>query len=245
MFINKAFLSSLIMAALTASSGGSNAPVFSRELLSSHVQQAFRKLHQRESHQRESHQQPRKLNVAQCEEDIDDFHADNRDLGEALENYDDEYDEAEEACDDDASVCTINEDRFPSTPLYIAACKKADGEMWETDYIVQCTATVDGETSSFSHIFLNEDLCVPKDSTACDPKDIQSSVQEDVNDALDLLEAVVAIQSEDSLECAFGMTVTDPAGVTSRSGQLQVPSASPAHKSFVVGALLMAIAVFV
>ena len=194
-------------------------------------------------------QQERGLDTAQCLAELTVFNAANPGILVALEDYDDEYDAALEECSDaeqgTSFECVIDEDTFPSTPLYMEACQQAGGEIWEYDYIVQCTATVNGETQTVSNVFLNQDNCFPKDSEACDRQEIQSEIETTVNEQLNLLEAIVEAFSEDSLSCDFGIAVTDPEGVTTKSGNLQVSSAAETpNKNFSWVATFLAVGAF-
>lgn len=93
----------------------------------------------------------------QCYDDFVAFYDANPALGAALEEYHAEFADASDACFQDSNVyvCTIDEDTFPSTPIFAAACDTAGGIMYEYDYVTQCTGVVDGERLTFRETVLN------------------------------------------------------------------------------------------
>ena len=163
----------------------------------------------------------------QCNADAEAFYDANPALEAALEDWDDDYDAAYSAScgDENALVCTLNEDTFPSTPVFAAACTDAGGNIFEYDYVIQCTATVDGESVTARHTMLNVDECFPP-SDACDPEEIGQEIESEVNVALDELEALLEeLETGLSVNCEFGLSVSNQAGqVILRSGSVNLSS---------------------
>lgn len=188
----------------------------------------------------------RALNLQQCRDDLDDLAIANPELGAALDNYGAEFDDSTFNCFQSSDICSVNEDNFPSTPLYAQACANAGGSIFEYDYILSCTISADGQTESFTLETLNVDVCFPKTDSCSSPSTIAGGLASETNEALDELELLVGLADGASLSCTFDLTLEDSSGnVLFRESGNTGSSAVGFGAAYVVGIVAMATAFLV
>ena len=156
---------------------------------------------------------------AECEAERDTLAADPNLL--AFEaNYTAEFDAATDACtaglEQGDFTCDIDEDTFPTTPPYIAACTTAGGVIYERDIKVTCQFKAGDQSETLRVGFLKHDFC---ESDLCDVETVIADGEELTQEA-NILEAELEAElealgdSQVSVDCEIASEIRDPDGKT-------------------------------